>query len=86
MVRYVHLPGNAVDTALLEDGRLHPNTPFLQLLMEQNSDQERSCEHGRESKMKPMRTTGLYEVIGLELDVSRRGCDAQTYYAKTALA
>ncbi len=29
VVRYVHLPGSAVDTALLEDGLLYPGLPLM---------------------------------------------------------
>lgn len=45
MVRYVHLPGAAVDTALLEDGR---RTPLIraQSVLTCDSDTERGCTTG----------------------------------------
>ena len=33
MVRYVHLPGSAVDTALLEDGEYIPSSSKLLLIV-----------------------------------------------------
>jgi hypothetical protein len=54
VVRYVHLPGSAVDTALLEDG-LFTKLLFAlnQPLILRNSDAKRSCKPGIESEMIP---------------------------------
>lgn len=51
MVRYVHLPGGAVDTALLEDG-LYPASAFLDTVTDLfYSYPERSCKSSYESEM-----------------------------------
>lgn len=49
-MRYVHLPGAAVDTALLEDGR---RTPLIraQFVLTCDSDTERGCTTGFKSEV-----------------------------------
>jgi hypothetical protein len=50
VVRYVHLPGSAVDTALLEDG-LFFSSWYNGILTVCNSNTKRSCAAGNESKV-----------------------------------
>ena len=50
-MRYVHLPGAAVDTALLEDGRRNPLTR-AQFVLTCDSDTERSCTAGFKSEVR----------------------------------
>jgi hypothetical protein len=50
VVRYVHLPGSAVDTALLEDGMFFYSW-WKGMLTVCNSDTERSCAAGNEGEV-----------------------------------
>jgi hypothetical protein len=50
-VRYVHLPGAAVDTALLEDGEWVPSGAEDCVLM-RDSDAERGCSAGFKGKVR----------------------------------